>query len=37
VKDPKKSVNQLITEVSAKTGEKIEVARFSRLQVGEGS
>jgi len=37
VKDPQKSVEQLITEVSAKTGEKIEVARFSRLQVGAGS
>ncbi len=37
VKDPKKSVGQLITEVSARTGEKIEVARFTRLQVGEGS
>ena len=34
VKDPQKSVEQLITEVSAKTGEKIEVARFTRLQVG---
>jgi elongation factor Ts len=34
VKDPQKSVEQLITEVSAKTGEKIEVARFARLQVG---
>lgn len=37
VKDPQKSVEQLITEVSAKTGEKIEVARFTRLQVGGGS
>ncbi len=37
VKDTQKSVEQLITEVSAKTGEKIEVARFSRLQVGAGS
>jgi len=37
VKDPQKSVEQLITEVSAKTGEKIEVAGFARLQVGEGS
>jgi len=37
VKDPQKSVEQLITEVSAKTGEKIEVARFARLQVGGGS
>jgi elongation factor Ts len=36
VKDPQKTVEQLITEVSAKTGEKIEVARFSRLQVGAG-
>ena len=34
VKDPQKSVEQLITEVSAKTGEKIGVARFSRLEVG---
>ena len=30
-------IEQLITEVSAKTGEKIEVARFARLQVGGGS
>ena len=37
VKDPQKSIEQLITEVSAKTGEKIEVARFTRLQVGAGS
>jgi elongation factor Ts len=36
VKDPQKSVEELITEVSAKTGEKIEVARFSRFQVGGG-
>jgi elongation factor Ts len=36
VKDPEKSVDQLITEVSAKTGEKIEVARFARFQVGAG-
>ena len=37
VKDPQKSIEQLITEVSAKTGEKIEVARFARFQVGAGS
>ena len=37
VKDPQKTVEQLITEVSAKTGEKIEVARFARLQVGAES
>jgi elongation factor Ts len=34
VKDPDKTVEQLITEISAKTGEKIEVARFVRFQVG---
>jgi len=36
VKDTDKTVGQLITEISAKTGEKIEVARFARLKVGEG-
>lgn len=35
VKDPDKTIEQLITEVSAKTGEKIEVARFARFKVGE--
>ncbi len=35
VKDPDKTIEQLITEVSAKTGEKIEVARFHRIKVGE--
>ena len=37
VKNPEKTVEELITEVSAKTGEKIEVARFVRYEVGEGS
>ena len=37
VKDPDKTVEELITEVSAKTGEQIEVARFARFKVGEGS
>jgi elongation factor Ts len=37
VKNPEKTVDELITEVSAKTGEKIEVARFVRYEVGEGS
>jgi len=37
VKDPDKTIEQLITEVSAKTGEKIEVARFARMKVGERS
>lgn len=35
VKDPDKTVGELITEVSSRTGEKIEVARFARLRVGE--
>jgi elongation factor Ts len=35
VKDPDKTIEQLITEVSAKTGEKIQVARFARMRVGE--
>lgn len=37
VKDPERTVEQLITDVSAKTGEKIEVARFARFAVGERS
>jgi elongation factor Ts len=36
VKDPDKTIGDLITEVSAKTGEKIEVAQFARLGIGEG-
>ena len=35
VKDPDKTIEELITEVSGRTGEKIEVARFARLKVGE--
>ncbi|MCY4399486.1 MAG: translation elongation factor Ts [Gemmatimonadetes bacterium] len=34
VKDPDRSVGELITETAARTGEKIRVARFSRFQVG---
>ena len=34
IRDPDRSVGDLITEVSARTGEKIQVARFSRFQVG---
>jgi elongation factor Ts len=37
VKDPDKTVEQLVTEVSAKTGERIGVARFARFKIGEGS
>jgi elongation factor Ts len=36
VKDTERTIEQLITDASAKTGEKIEVARFARFQVGEG-
>jgi elongation factor Ts len=36
VKDQDRTVEQLITDASAKTGEKIEVARFARFQVGGG-
>jgi len=35
VKDPDRTIEQLITDVSAKTGEKITVARFARFAVGE--
>ena len=35
VKNPDQTVGQLITEVSAKTGEKIEVRRFTRFALGE--
>jgi elongation factor Ts len=34
VKDPDKTIQQLVTDVSAKTGEKIEVRRFARFQIG---
>ena len=35
VKNTDQTVGELITEISAKTGEKIEVARFMRFKVGE--
>lgn len=34
VKDPDKTIAELVTEVSAKTGEKIEVSRFARFSIG---
>ena len=37
VKNPDQTIEELIVEVSAKTGEKIEVARFARFAVGEAS
>jgi elongation factor Ts len=35
VKDPDKTIEKLVVEVSARTGEKINVARFVRFAVGE--
>lgn len=35
VKNPDLTVGQLITEVSARTGEKVEVRRFARFALGE--
>lgn len=35
VKDPEQTIGDLVTSVSAKTGEKIEVARFARFSIGE--
>ncbi|TVP42070.1 MAG: translation elongation factor Ts [Gemmatimonadales bacterium] len=37
VKNPDQTVEQLIIEVAARTGEKIEVARFVRYAVGEAN
>ncbi|MEX2531577.1 MAG: translation elongation factor Ts [Gemmatimonadota bacterium] len=37
VKDPERTIEQVVTEVSARTGEKIEVARFARFAVGESA
>lgn len=36
VKDPEKTVAQLITEAVATIGEKIDVRRFTRYEMGEG-
>ena len=36
VKDPAKTVNELLTEKIAKTGERITVRRFARYKMGEG-
>ncbi|CAN5588201.1 translation elongation factor Ts [soil metagenome] len=35
VKNPDQTVRELLTEVSARTGEKIEVRRFTRFALGE--
>ena len=36
VRDPDKSVDQLLNEIVAKIGEKIVLRRFTRYQLGEG-
>jgi len=36
VKDPTKTVGELVTEKVAKTGEKITIRRFARYKMGEG-
>jgi elongation factor Ts len=36
VKDPAKTVGDLVTEKSAKTGERIAIRRFVRFKMGEG-
>jgi elongation factor Ts len=35
IKDPNKTVKDLLTEVISKTGENIQIRRFSRFQIGE--
>jgi len=36
VREPKKTIGDLVKEVSAKTGENVQVRRFVRYQLGEG-
>ena len=35
VRDPSKTIGELVKEVAAKTGEKVQVRRFVRFQLGE--
>ena len=35
VREPKKTIGDLVKEVSGKTGENIQVKRFTRYQLGE--
>jgi len=35
VKNPDLKISELVTQVSAKTGEKIEIARFARFSIGD--
>ena len=36
VKDPSKSISQLVIEATAQIGEKIDIRRFVRYEMGEG-
>jgi len=36
VKDPSKTISQLVSDATIKIGEKISVRRFVRYQMGEG-
>ena len=36
VKDPNKTITDLIGEYTGKSGEKIDIRRFVRFQLGEG-
>jgi elongation factor Ts len=36
IRDPSKTVQDLINEVIAKTGENIQVSRFARFELGQG-
>lgn len=35
IKDPKKTISDLVKEVSAKTGENVKVGRFARIEIGK--
>ena len=36
VKDPSKTIEQLVVEATATIGEKIAIRRFARFEMGEG-
>ncbi len=36
VREPEKTVDQMVNELTAKIGEKISIRRFTRFQMGEG-
>jgi elongation factor Ts len=35
IRDPERTVQDLLMEVSARTGEKMEISRFARFEIGE--